>query len=73
MAVAIRIVFEEIKNRIEIDVSGRPEGKATPAEISHAEAFVEFYGEHLAENSDSMELYEADMYKIFKRAGRTAN
>ncbi|EDV9532960.1 hypothetical protein ZP60_001543 [Salmonella enterica subsp. enterica] len=73
MAVAIKIVFEERNNQIDIDVSGRPEGESTSAEISEAKAFIEFYGEHLAENSVRMKLYEADMNKIFKRAGRTAN
>lgn len=66
MAVAIKIVFEERNNQIDIDISGRPEGESTPAEISEAKAFIEFYGEYLAENSTRMKLYETDMNKIFK-------
>lgn len=73
MAIDIKIVIKERNNQIAADVLGRPDAYVTPAEMKYATDVVGLLSRWLAENSDGVKVYEADMDKIFKRGGHSIN
>ncbi|EDQ7908794.1 hypothetical protein CFL29_004027 [Salmonella enterica] len=73
MAIDIKIVIKERNNQIAADILGRPDGYVTPAEMKYANDVAGLLSRWMAENSDEMKVYEADMDKVFKRDGHSIN